>query len=72
MAKSIKFLGGKITLRESAKDQVLPSGAKASWDQALVIEVGKSKLALGRDCLKKLNELVSDEDNVEFFKTLPE
>jgi len=72
MSKTVKFLGGKITLRESAQDQVLPSGAKASWDQALVIEVGKSKLALGRDFLKKLNELVSDEQNLEFLKTLPE
>lgn len=72
MDKSIKFLGGKITLRSAAVDKIMPSGAKQSWSQAITIEVGKSKIALQKDFLKKLNELVSDPENRDFFDTLPE
>jgi len=72
MDKSVKFLGGTLKLRSEAKDKVMPSGSVVSWSQAISIEVGKQKIALGKDFLKKLNELAADESNREFFQTLPE
>jgi hypothetical protein len=71
--KVVKFLGGNIKLRSAVQNKINPqNGAMMSWTQAISIEVGKSKLALGKDFLKKLNELASDEANREFFQTLPE
>jgi len=72
MDVSAKFLGGKITLRTAAIDKIMPSGNKQSWSQAITIEVGKSKIPLGKDFLKKLNELAADPANREFFETLPD
>lgn len=70
--KSVKFLGGKMTFRTAAENKMMPSGVLASWPQSLVVEVGKFKLSLGRDFLKKLNEAVQTEEIQEWLKTLPE
>lgn len=67
-----KFLGGKLTCRNAVKDKMMPNGQLASWGKALVVEVGKSKLTLGKDFIKKLNELVEEEGFREWFADLPE
>lgn len=66
-----KFLGGTIKCRTPVKDKVI-NGQPVSWDQALVIEVGKTKVQVGKDFLKKLNEFASEPGFQEFIQTLQE
>lgn len=60
--KKIKFSGGAITPRSAAKDKMMPNGQLVSWDKGLSIEVGKSKVVVGRSFMARMAELLDDDE----------
>jgi len=60
-----KFLGGSIALRSEEKGRII-NGQSVAWTKGIVIQVGKSKVVVGKDFLKKLNDL-SQTDEFRVF-----
>jgi hypothetical protein len=67
MDKDHYFNGGKLIIREAGEGMI--NGQTAKWKKALVIEIGKNRIQVGRSFLEKIQELEAEPDFMHFMDT---
>lgn len=67
MEKTHYFNGGKLTMRDAGEGTI--NGQHAKWSKALVIEIGKNRIQVGRSFLEKIQELEAEPDFMHFMDT---